>query len=71
MLENARATIPTIRKALAAAAAACTITAAALADAAISLDEGFMVAAAWLAVFGVYTATNDGGDNEADAETGA
>lgn len=50
--------IPKIRKALVAGAAACAITAAAVADQSISIEEAVAVATAWSAVFGVWFATN-------------
>ena len=54
-----RTAIPKIRKALVAAAAACTVTAAALSDGAVSVDEALAVFAAWSAVAGVWYATNE------------
>lgn len=51
--------IAKIRKALVAAAAACTVTAAALADSAVSIEEALAVVAAWTGVYGVYAAKNE------------
>lgn len=51
--------IPQIRKTLVAVAAACTVTATALSDGSVSVDEIVSVAGAWTAVAGVWYVTNE------------